>query len=597
MKTKAAIILFFLHMGSFVYPQSNGPSAVQLEQMPQESVYVHHNVSFLFSGESLKYKFYCFNDANGKLSSISKIGYVSLIDRDGSSVFNHKIILKSGMGYSDFFIPTSVPTGSYKLLGYTDWMRNEGIASFFKSDVYIVNPYQKLPETVIDRSMDSVVQLDSTVVRKDIIPVAPKDRGDFLQLSLDKSNIGRRQEIKVSISAMNEDAAKGNYSLSVRKVNSFVLPQKTSSEVDSTNLIDKIFFDDFTKSGETKSNRKKGKVRLPEFRGELISGNIRNKDTDEPVKNQRISLSLPGDKYLHKIAVSDNHGNFYFNFDEQYDNTSAVLQVLSEDWNQFEIRINEHKIAYTDLPFNDFVISEKMKHHIIERSIQNQIENAYQEAKADSVQIAKHPIPFYRKFTTVYNLDDFTRFNGIPETIVEVVDNVATRKLSNGDRAFEVRPDIGVTNDDLLPMVFVDGLYIKRHQDIMGYSAKKIKTISFSRGIYLLGAQTFQGVLHFSTFEGNFYEDFYTPHITKVDLFKPQSAKQYYNQTYEKGLAQEVIPDFRYQLLWLPSIDLSDSNTEISFFSSDVKGDFEVVLDGFDLNGKPLTITKRISVQ
>src|SRR5690606_2043815 len=39
----------------------------------------------------------------------------------------------------DFFIPTTLPSGNYKLLAYTQWMRNQ--QELFAADLVVLNPY------------------------------------------------------------------------------------------------------------------------------------------------------------------------------------------------------------------------------------------------------------------------------------------------------------------------------------------------------------------------------------------------------------------------------------------------------------------------
>jgi len=272
-----------------------------------------------------------------------------------------------------------------------------------------------------------------------------------------------------------------------------------------------------------------------------------------------------------------------------------MLQVLSENWSDFEITMYDRTPDYDDLSFMEFTLTEDIKNDILERSIQNQLEIAYQQVRPDSIHTLKYGNPFYRNLSTTYFLDDYTRFNGMQETIVELIEHVSTRKLGNGDRVFAVRPEVGTPNS-ILPMVFVDGLFIKRHEDIMGINAKKVKSISFSRDLFVLGAQTFQGVLHFETFEGNFYEDFYSPHLIKIGLFKPELPKRYYTEKYTDKMKKTHIPDYRRQLLWHPNLTITDPSTEISFFTSDLTGEFEIVLEGFSSQGRPIYLKETFSV-
>ncbi len=581
-KQKSTFILLVL-MALSLNAQNNAITSI-----PQESVYLQYNESLLFSGEHLKYKIYCLDKSKRTLTRVSKMGYVSLINKTGEVVFVHKIKLTDGSGYGDFFVPTSVPTGSYKLLGYSEWMKNFGREDFFQSDIHIINPYQVTEEAYLEQPMDSLNPVATRSIKQ---PITNGNRNlnknSLLCLALDKPISGKREKVALTISGTDASTFTGDYNISIRKVDSISSPPQISAE---------FFFSEMLKRGKNASTPN-GVVNLPELRGEIISGVITTKDSNLPAENLRISLSLPGDKYLFKVATSDSEGKFRFILDREYDNLSGALQILSDDLDKYEVTMDTQKIDRSGIQFTDFVLTKRLKDYILEKSIQNQIENAYRATKSDSIVPANHVAPFYRKFTTSYDLDDYTRFNSLQETIVEVVDQVGIRKLSNGDQVFEVRPEIGYTDNSLLPMVFIDGLFIKKHQDFMDYSSKKIKTISFSRDKVIVGSQVFQGVILFETIDGGFYNDFYTPHILNVDLFKPQSRKDYYIQQYSDNAAQKRIPDFRQQLLWEPDLDLSAGEKEVVFYTSDISGQYEVVLEGFTSLGRPVSVKEKFVVE
>ncbi len=69
------------------------------------------------------------------------MAYVKRVVENGSVIFKHKLWLEDGYGYGDFFIPVSVPSGNYKLIGYTRWMLKWGEEVFFQEDISILNPY------------------------------------------------------------------------------------------------------------------------------------------------------------------------------------------------------------------------------------------------------------------------------------------------------------------------------------------------------------------------------------------------------------------------------------------------------------------------
>lgn len=588
MKKNIVTLLLSVAVGMATYGQVSTAQNGLAGGIPAESVFVQYNESLLFSGESLLYKVYCLNNRERQLTSISKMAYVSLVDKDGKPVFTHKIRLNDGAGYGDFFVPTSIPTGSYKLLGYSEWMKNFGSSDYFQSDIHIVNPYQPIPETHREQVLDSLQNVAKTPsVPRNTNGSSRTTQDQFVDLVLSKSDLGMRDKLELSLTAKSADAAQGSYAISIRKVDEMPAPGQTSSTA---------FYREFTKKGSS-SLAATAASNLPELRGEVISGKIVNKETKLPAGDVRISLSLPGEQFLFNVASSGQDGTFRFVVDQEYDNVTGALQILAENWDQYAIEMDEKQQDYPGVQVSNFKLSQEMTDYILQKSIQNQIENGYRQVKSDESVPAQHKQPYYRNFSVSYDLDDYTRFNSIQETIVEVVDQVAVRKLSNGDRVFEIRPEEGFTDLNLLPMVFVDGLFIKRHEDFMDFSAKKIKNINFSRNKVILGPQVFQGVLSFNTVEGGFYNTFYTPHIVNLDLFKPQANKNYFAQDYTSGAGKSRIPDFRNQLLWEPNLDLSEGSKALVLYTSDVAGTYEVVLEGFAASGIPISLKQQFEVR
>ena len=138
---KIYIFLFFALVAQIVTAQIEDEGIFLQNEVPKERVYLHVNSSLLLSGEKLLYKFYCLNSETNKLSELSKTGWVIFVNSDMQQVFKHKLQLQGGQSYSDFFIPSNLPSGAYKILAYTNWMLNAD-QNYFEQDVYVLNPYQ-----------------------------------------------------------------------------------------------------------------------------------------------------------------------------------------------------------------------------------------------------------------------------------------------------------------------------------------------------------------------------------------------------------------------------------------------------------------------
>lgn len=555
-------------------------------EIPQEKLYVHLNTTLLLTGEHFYYKVYCLNSETNSLSNISKIVYVELINSDKNQIFKQKVRLESGLGQGDFFIPTSVQSGNYKLIAYTQWMRNKEENKFFQNDISIINPFSENQNNILKNTN----QIDTLQIIKSnkINEIASIETNELVALELNTTKFKNREKVVLNIKSNKELESFGNYSVSVRKIEPISIPNKLTSTAFLSML-----------SQEKKSSfiGNKNAVYLPELRGELLSGNVIFKDSRERVSNAKVALSIPGEDYIFKIANTNNFGVFYFNLDNEYKNSKATIEVINNDGENFEVELDQQKaLDYGNLEFNNFWITENDKNIILEHSIFNQIENAYTSLKPDIINKPKPIIPFYGSNTNEYILDDYTRFPTMSETIVEVV-NLVYIKQRKGIRTINVIRPTNTYDSGLLPLILMDGQRIQDHNKLIDFNANKVKKISVVREKYIYGSQLFDGIISLETFEGNFENIDSESLVKNVELFKPLESKSYFQQQYDSSDKLNRIPDFRTQLLWLPNLEINSKLKEVTFFTSDVNGTFEISLEGFTNNGKAVSLKEVIIVE
>ena len=140
---KKIVLLMLLSLSSLMQGQIKKSSLTKTFNIsiPQEKTYIHTNTNLLLAGEYLYYKIYCLNENTGAYSEISKLAYVELVGSNKNIVFKHKLRLENGNAQGDFFIPSSILTGNYKLIAYTNWTKNKSYNSFYEHDIYILNPF------------------------------------------------------------------------------------------------------------------------------------------------------------------------------------------------------------------------------------------------------------------------------------------------------------------------------------------------------------------------------------------------------------------------------------------------------------------------
>lgn len=545
-----------------------------LYKVPKEQVVLYTNTSFLFAGEYLYYSFHCLEINSYLPSKISKVGYVTLIDEDKNIVIRQKLRLENGKASGDFFVPATVPSGNYKIIGYTKWMLNW--KTFFSNDISIINPYLEDQKAILGGSIQNSKFDSNRVISNNL---------NDLKLNLTSGAFKKRS--KVTFKIENQDKLKGKFSLSVRKLDPINLGESPK----------KVVFNDT----DIVANNKL--MYLPEFRGELISGKIIPQSDDIKTLNIKVSLSIPNEEGLVlKLSTTNEEGVFHFNVNEKYIAQGAVIQVVGEKKESYKIKLDQHpSIDFSEIEFKKLIITPAMKKYIVERSVHNQIENGYFGHKPDTVITSPPTFSYDHENMLIYNLDDYTRFKTIKETLVEIIDNVWSQKV-NDKNVFQVRTINGYDHSDLSnikPLVVIDGVLIQDHDLLVNYDARKVKRISVMREKYVLGMDVYEGIIMFQTYNGDYKLPNQEEYIINTELFAPEIAKKYFKQTYspEKRQATKHVPDFRYQLLWDPHFAIDEHYKTVSFYTSDIEGKFKISLNGFTEEGVSISISETFVVE
>lgn len=566
---KSIILIFITWIGfvNYSYSQTTDKEFLQNE-IPKEQVYLHINSSLLLSGEKLLYKFYCVNADSQKLSMLSKIGWVVLVNSDQEEVFKHKLDLENGQAYSDFFIPSSLPSGAYKILGYTSWMLNAE-KYYFEQDIHILNPYQQSNKGLVSKDTIETVKEE----------IKPQTSNEF-SLSLNKNSFSKREEVVLSVDNLKE--VSGDFSISVRKIDGFDKPNRVKSvdyfEIYSTNPWN--FSDNFI---------------LPEVRGSFFKGKISGVN-NQTFQSSNLITSIPGEQSQVNIVSVDENGEFNFTVNESTAVDEILFQLSGYDKDDFSVEL--YKGISPDYSKLDFVKPPKvlinLKDSILDKSINNQIENAFSATKADQTLFPADESYFFSNELTIYNLDDYKRFKGVSETFVEIIKSGRVEKNKDDTYSIFVRNKNFNGQFTLPALLIVDGVVVQEHSKLISFAAERIQSIGLLTKKTFFGPQTFQGVVAVETKEADFPEEFRDTYMKSANIITAQSPKQYYSPDY-KNEDLDRIPDYRYQLWWNPYVDI-DSNKSLNFFTSDLSGEFEIELEGFTKDGKPVSIRKVFSV-
>lgn len=574
-RVKHLIVLFVLISTQF----SSAQQTISLD----ETVFIHTNATTFVSGETLLFKLYCLKSTDKTPSNISKVAYVELVDNNKKSVFKTKVSLENSVGQGDYFIATTLKTGNYKLIGYTNWMLNKPVSELFQLDINIVNPYKTTEKSTTENALVSNTTTSATNSSTETVAT-----NENVKLNLNKKTFSNRELVDLKIESSNTAFADGNYSLSVRKLDN--IPSKSQ-----------ISAADFAKKSSypvlLDLQNKSQKIVLPELRGETISGKITAQNNTDKVADISVGLSIPGKSFAFKVVKTDAEGNFIFNINKTYYTSDITVQIIDEKAINYNLTVNNApEIEYSKLSYDqNATLSYVIKESLLDRSVSSQVENAYYHKKVDNIEKTPTLETFYYPLAKEYVLDDYTRFKTLKETMTEVVTEVYHKQI--GDKTY-----LHVTDPSVFPqlpdpaLVLVDGLYLENQNDLMNYNMKNVYKIDLIVGRYYVGSKSFNGLINFTTFDKDFKSTQKANYIERPVVLRPQPKKLYNKIEYTNSSDNARIPDFRNQLFWNPEVALNNKNNN-SFYTSDLSGTFEVRLEGFSKNGSPVSLKEIIEVK
>ena len=566
------LVAFFISCFNNIKAQQLSDISPLKSVIPEEYLNLNTTSNILLSGETLYYKVICLTKDG--ISDISKIVYTELVGENKSVVFKHKLQVSNGSANSDFILPTSLKTGHYKLIAYTQWSLNNQKEMFSEVDLYVINPFYNASENDLNTNLnkeDSYISIiKSTSYNNNI-----NSSKDGNSLELNELNYSHREKVMFSINNHNIKSV----SIAVNKIDALEVK--------------------FINTTLKEAHKNPNKNYLPELRGELISGRLINKESLEPVSNELVSLVLPKADILYYSTLTNLNGEFYFNINKDFDISKAIIQTSPNKKELLKIELSNTIFPYyNELIFYPLQLNTGIKDWIVSKSIQTQIENAYYSLKQDSIITNRDNLSFYTSPDRVYVLDDYKRFPTVRETFIEIIIGSGIRKNDSGQdkiMVFDEDDPYKTIFSNSHPIIFIDGYKINNHNTLIDFDPSNIESISLVEGLYVIGAETYYGIVDVKTKSKDFEinQNDYTKVLNRINT---QPKKVYYQENYINS-TNKRIPDFRTQLLWIPRSNLEYGNNNFAFYTSDNSGYYDIIVNGVTSTGKKISMNKRIQVK
>ncbi len=329
---------------------------------------------------------------------------------------------------------------------------------------------------------------------------------------------------------------------------------------------------------------------LPEIEGPVINGKIINKSTGLAVGASGAFLSIPGADNSFSSATSDAQGIIRFAFKDIYKNNAIIVQPALQKDSNYRIDISKsYSDKFSSYTLPSLIDFREKANTLLNHSVSNQVGNTYaMDKKRQYVKKIIDTNAFYGKPDRLYILDDYTRFQTMEEVLREFVEDVRLRK--EGDKfTFKVRNRLFGTYFEEDPLILLDGIPISDASKIIALDPLKIWKIGVVTHDYYIGSSVFEGIVNVKSYSGELGVTQIDPNSLVVEYDGLQEQREFYSPAYATRAEQDShMPDFRNVLYWAPQISTGQNGkAHLTFYTSDLKGKFAVVIQGISQEGLP----------
>ena len=527
--------------------------SLKAEEKFYERAFVHTDKDCYIAGEDIFLKFYLINN-NFQPSDLSKVGYVEICDTEKPQM-QLKIALKKGHGTGKVKIPTNIPSGIYILSAYTRYMRNEGENVLFKKQLAIINAGQQIPDT----KRFELIEKYENLQKEEKNPVN-------ISIRTDRNEYGNRKDVVLHIDNIPDNTADLVISVSRNDSIAFV------SEINTQEWLKQVR-DTFSFSQQW----------ISEYEGHIITGRISPDANGQQLLTNIAFLGKDIRYFMGQQNPQKEIINFYAS--DIYGKQQIVTSVVSTLYDAVPYRLDLLNPFYESLPDSlpllQIYPNEKQ---LLERYIGAQIQTKLDYDLTNNFNN-------YLKYNTIqpdktYNLDEYTRFETIDETILEFITRLRVARI-RGNKVISAYLE-EAKQFSLRTLVLLDGIPVYNHEDILKYNPMYIKIVDIYDGRYMFSNENYECIVSFITREGD------------LPLFQLGEGSQLLNYECPQFPASLKIPDyssddirnsrkpdFRHTLYWNPLVEFTKAQpVNLSFYTSDLCGEFKIKIEGITTDGK-----------
>jgi len=536
----------------------------------REKLYLFTDRNLYASGEKVSFRLYNLSHPLLKESNWSRVFYLELINSRNEAVARGKYQVYSWGGDGQIIIPDTASTGHYYLRAYTSWMRNYPPSEYFHLPLAIVNP-RKI------RSADLSAGGKGTGFSEEAPgPVAG------IACSSDLSSYGKREKVSVQIHPESRDSSPDAYCISVIK----------------KGYLDEAYY--YTTAPVSEEPLQlKDLVYYPETRGATVSGIVMVGEEKKPADRYLLGVTMLGSDPDYFEFMTDENGRFRIPVQQQTGNNDALLTISSNRDEAVKILTDEgfsSDFSTAPVPAADFFGDRRA---LVEDAMVNyQLRAAFELPDRDSLDAAEEN-PEYQFYGTPefrYRTDDYVALPDLEEFFFEIVPQVLVEK--NQDHThLEVLDDRGKSLYTP-PLILLDHVPVPEIEKLLSVSPQRIDHIDIVNKIYVRGGNTYGGIVSVITGQGDRAGVALPDGSSFISFTGLSKLQERVSPDYEGVVRNERMPDLRNTLYWSARYEITpDKGANFEFYTSDVTGEFMVVVRGITSAGDVVSGTCKFIVK
>lgn len=339
----------------------------------------------------------------------------------------------------------------------------------------------------------------------------------------------------------------------------------------------------------------------PETEYSYINGRLLT-DSLKPVSDGRfVLMSSPGRVAQFQYSTSSEEGNFSLMLPVDYSRHDIIIQPDIYSPNQKIILESPFPEIYLPVKLPDDTAAYQIKSQLSRQIMYYKVRKNFGSGSVGELLtpvIPEHDIKrFYGKPDFELIMKNFITLDSLQEVFFELIPRVLFESGNSGYKISVLDP---LRNKmEGLTIVMLDGVIIKDVSIVANLDPSFVEKIDVVWDKYRVGEYVFNGIVNIITKTGDFSRGTLPSDAVRRQVSVPDPVEAFVSPDYSSSeKMSSPVADYRSTLYWNPSVRPGENRKAgIEFWSSDIKSDYIINVNGITSGGKAVSLRKIIKVR